>query len=97
MAELRKRVKEHCGKGVPEKAHLLELGWYIKEVIVTYVQYERYEEKEYHVEENRRQGVIKNKKRWYEYIEKMVHSQKNQKAQQKRVIVERRSGEPLKC
>ena len=26
VAELRKRVEEHCGKGVPEKVCLLELG-----------------------------------------------------------------------
>ena len=41
MAELRKRAEEHFGKGVPEKVYLLELGWCTKEVIVTYVQYER--------------------------------------------------------
>ena len=26
VAELRKRAEEHCSKGVPEEAHLLELG-----------------------------------------------------------------------
>jgi len=62
-----------------------------------YMQYERYEEKECHMEENRRQEVIKNRKRWCGYIEKVVHSQKNQKAQQKRGIMKRRSREPLKC
>jgi len=26
MKELRKRAKEHCGKGIPEEAQLLEIG-----------------------------------------------------------------------
>jgi len=26
VEELRKRAEEHCGKGVPEEAHLLKLG-----------------------------------------------------------------------
>jgi len=26
MEELRKKAEEHCGKGVPEEAQLLELG-----------------------------------------------------------------------
>jgi len=26
VAELRKRAEKHCSKGVPEEAHLLELG-----------------------------------------------------------------------
>jgi len=33
-------------------------------MIVTYVQCERYGKKRYHVKENRRQGVIKDRKRW---------------------------------
>jgi len=65
VAKLRKRVKEHCNKGVLEEAHLLELGWCTKEVIVTYVQCKRCREKECYVEENRRQGLIKNRQRWY--------------------------------
>jgi len=36
----------------------------MEKVIVTYMQYERYGEKGYHVEENRRQGVIKDRQRW---------------------------------
>jgi len=63
MAELRKRAKEHCGKGVLEEACLLELGWCTKEVIVTYVQCKRCGEKGCHVEENRRQGMIKDRQR----------------------------------
>jgi len=72
VAELRKRAKEHCGKGVPEEVYLLELGWYTKEVIVMYVQCERCGEKECHVKENKRQGMIKDKQRWCRYIGKVV-------------------------
>jgi len=64
VEELRRRAEEHCGKEVPEEACLLELGWCIEEVIVTYMQCERCREKRYYMEENRRQGVIKNKQRW---------------------------------
>ena len=51
---MRKRAEEHCGKGVPEKVCLLELGWCTEQVIVTYVQCKRCGEKGYYVEENRR-------------------------------------------
>jgi len=44
----------------------------MKEVIVTYVWYERYREKGCHVEENKRQGVIKDRQRWYGCIKKAV-------------------------
>jgi len=44
----------------------------MKEVIVTYVQYKRYGEKGCHIEENRRQGVIKDRQRWYRCIGKAV-------------------------
>jgi len=54
-AELKRRAEEHYGKRVPEEACLLELGWYMKEVIVTYVQCKRCGEKGYHAEENKRQ------------------------------------------
>ena len=63
VAELTKRVEEHCGKGVPEETCLLKLGWYMKEVIVTYVQCKRCREKGCHVEKNRRQGMIKDRQR----------------------------------
>ena len=58
---MRRRAEEHCGKRMPQEARLLELGWCTKEVIVTYVQCERCKEKGCHVEENRRQGVIKDR------------------------------------
>jgi len=58
-------VQEHCGEGVPDKICLLELGWYMKEVIVSYVEYERYRQKGYQVKENRGQGVISDRQKWY--------------------------------
>ena len=63
MEELRKKAEDHYSKEVLEEALLLELGWYTKEVIVIYVQCDKYKEKGCHIEENRRQGVIKDRKR----------------------------------
>ena len=60
---MRKKAEEYCGKEVPEEATLLELGWCIKEVIVTYVQCKRYGEKRCHVKENKRQRMIKDRQR----------------------------------
>jgi len=37
----------------------------MEKMIVTYVQYERCRKKEYHIEENRGQGMISNRERWY--------------------------------
>ena len=37
IEELRKRVEEHCGKGVLEEAQLLEIGWMTKEIVVLYL------------------------------------------------------------
>jgi len=54
-------VQEHCEKGIPGKACLLELGWYIEEVIVTYVECEKCREKGYHVDDNRGQEVIRDR------------------------------------
>jgi len=48
----------YCGKGVPEEAQLLELGWMTKEVVVSYLVCERCRERGCHVEDNRGQGVI---------------------------------------
>ena len=65
--EFSSRVKKesggYYGKEVPEEAYLLELGWYTKEVIVTYVQYKRYGEKRCYVEKNMRQRMIKDRQR----------------------------------
>jgi len=63
VEELRKKAEDYYGKGIPEETLLLELGWCTKEVIVTYVQCDRCGKKEYYMEENRRQGVIKDRKR----------------------------------
>jgi len=57
IEELRKKVEEHCGKGVPREAQLLELGWMTEEVVVSYLTC-KCEEKGSHVEDNRGQGVI---------------------------------------
>jgi len=65
VEKLRKRAEEHCGREVPEEACLLELGWCMEKVIVMYVQCKRYREKGCHVEENKRQRVIKDKQKWY--------------------------------
>jgi len=54
-------VQEYCGEDIPGKACLLELGWYMKEVIVTYVECERCGEKECYVDDNRGQGVIRDR------------------------------------
>jgi len=111
VVELTKRVEEHCGKGVPEEAYLLELGWYMKEVIVTYVQCKKYREKRCHMEKNRRQGVIKDRQRWYgcqkKEEKKAVHPTEGKVQQSgiqpresestaKEGVVKGRSGEPSK-
>jgi len=48
----------YCGKGVPEEAQLLELGWMTKEIVASYLVCERCGERGCHVEDNRGQGVI---------------------------------------
>jgi len=55
---LQQKVQKYCGEGILDEACLLELGWYTKEVIVSYVECERCGQKGCHVEENREQGVI---------------------------------------
>ena len=62
IEELRKRAEEHCGKGVPGKAQLLELGWYTKEVVVSYLLCERCRSQGCHIENNREQEVISRRK-----------------------------------
>ena len=57
IEELRKKAEEHCGKGVPREAQLLELGWITEEVVVSYLTC-KCGEKGSHVENNREQGVI---------------------------------------
>ena len=76
MEELKRRAKEHCSKGVPEKAYLLELGWYTKEVVVSYLVCEMYRSQGCHVEDNREQGVISKRKlegmKWCGCMEKVA-------------------------
>jgi len=68
----------YCGKGVPEEAQLLELGWMTKEVMVSYLVCERCRERGCHVEDNRGQGVISWTKQkalsWCGYKGKRVES-----------------------
>ena len=56
-------MQEYCGEGVPDKAYLLELGWIMKEVIVSYMECERCRQKGYQVEENRGQEVISDRQK----------------------------------
>jgi len=51
-------VQEYCGEGIPDKACLLELGWYTKEVVVSYLVCERCGKQGCHVKENKEQGKI---------------------------------------
>ena len=55
--ELRKRAEEHCRKGVPREARLLELGWMTEDIVVSYLTC-KCGEKGSHVEDNRGQGVV---------------------------------------
>jgi len=57
IEELRKKAEEHCGKGVPREAQLLELGWITEEIVVSYLTC-KCGEKGSHVEDNWGQGVI---------------------------------------
>jgi len=76
VKELRKRAEEYCGKGIPEEACLLELGWCTKKVVVSYLACERCRKRGCHMEENKGQGVISNRKleemKWCGYIGKAV-------------------------
>jgi len=58
VKELRKRVEEHYGKGVPKEARLFDLGWMTEEVVVLYLVCIRCGEQGCHVEDNRGQEVI---------------------------------------
>jgi len=51
-------VQEHCEEGIPNEAYLLELEWYTKEIVVSYLVCKRYGKQECHVEENREQEVV---------------------------------------
>jgi len=60
---LQQKAQEHCEEGIPDEVHLLELGWYTEEVIVTYLECEKCGRKGCHMEENRGQGVIKDRQK----------------------------------
>jgi len=103
IEELRKKAEEHCGKGVPREAQLLELRWMTEEIVVSYLTC-KYREKGSHVEDNQGQGVIPFWK-WKELswcgckgeTEGKVAWPREAKAQQERGVVKKRSGEPSKC
>jgi len=61
---LRWKVQEYYEEDIPDRAYLLELGWYTKEVVVSYVECEGCGQKGCHVEENRGQGVILDRQKW---------------------------------
>jgi len=67
MEKLRKRVEEHCGKGVLEKARFLELEWYTPELIVIYNKCRGYGRKGSYAEDNRGQRVLQDRTFWYGY------------------------------
>jgi len=58
VEKLRIQAEVYCGKGVPEEARLLELGWMKKEVVVSYLVCEGCGEQGCHVKDNRGQGVL---------------------------------------
>ena len=67
-------MEEHYEKDIPEEVQLLELGWCMREIVVSYLACKRYGKKRCHVEENRGQGIISNKRleemKWYGCIGK---------------------------
>ena len=76
VKELRKRAEEHYRRGVPAEAQLLELGWYMREVVVLYLTCERCGSQGCHVEDNRGQRVISRRKleemKWCGYVGKVA-------------------------
>lgn len=65
-----------------------------------YMKYKKCSKKEYHIEENRKQGVISDRQRWCECQkrkeEEVVYSQENQKVQQREKRKKGTSGEHSK-
>ena len=58
-----KKIQEYCKvENMPEDAWLLELGQMIGEVIVTYIKYRWYEKKKIYQENNKGQGVLRERK-----------------------------------
>jgi len=64
MEELRKRAEEHCGEGVPEEAQFFELGWCILGMIVTYTKCRGCGRKGSYAEDDRGQGVLRDRTFW---------------------------------
>jgi len=64
MEELRKRAEEHCGEGILEEAQFFELGWCIPGMIVTYTKCRGYGRKGSYAEDDRGQGVLRDRTFW---------------------------------
>jgi len=64
IEEYRKKAEERCGKGVPEEVQFLELGWYVRGMIVTYTECRGYGKKGSYAEDDRGQGVLQNRTFW---------------------------------
>jgi len=57
------KAQEYCRvENVPEDTRLLELGWMTEEVIVTYIECKWCRKKGIHREDNRGQGVLRERK-----------------------------------
>jgi len=96
---LRQKVQEHCEEGIPNKACLLELGWYTKEIMVLYLVCERCGKQGCYVEENRRQEVISRRQleamKWcgcLKVVEKKMACSTEGKAQQSSTWPEKPEG-----
>jgi len=64
MEELRKRAEEHCREDVPEETQFFELGWCVLGMIVTYTKCRECGMKGSYVEDDRGQGVLKDRTFW---------------------------------
>jgi len=64
MEELRKRAEEHCGEGVPEEMQFFELEWCVLGMIVTYTRCRGCRRKGSYAEDNRGQGVLRDRTFW---------------------------------
>jgi len=70
MEELRKRAEKHCGEGIPEEVQCFELGWCIPGMIVTYTKCRGCRRKKSYTEDDRSQGVLRDRIFWCGYKKK---------------------------
>jgi len=64
IEELKRRAEKHCEKDVLEEAQFLELGWYMLGMIVTYTECSGCERKRSYAEDDKYQGVLKDRMFW---------------------------------